>query len=136
MALQKEFSKSLPNNADVIEQNLNANAVENLLISQPRANPAFTAYSTAVWLIMGSVPGIPEHTGQQRVFLSPPNSAEQVQKTFDLVRSSACISRPITGIYADIFTAPFLIFSQADMRTVFRKHRQPELRKLRPNACL
>ena len=42
-----------------------------------------------VWFSTGSVPGIPEHTGQQREFGSPPNSAEQVQKTLDFVRSSA-----------------------------------------------
>ena len=32
--------------------------------------------------------------------------AEQVQNTFDFVRSSAWISRPITGIYDDIFHYP------------------------------
>ena len=62
-------------------------------------------YSTAVWLSTGSVPGSPEHTGQQREFGSPPNSAEQVQNIFDFVRSSACISRPIVGYKSDIVSA-------------------------------
>ena len=57
---------------------------ENLLMSQPSAIPAFTAYSTAVWLMTGSVPGIPVQTGQQREFWLPPNSALQVQKSFGL----------------------------------------------------
>jgi len=56
---------------------------------QPSAKPAFTAYCTAVWLMTGSVPGIPVQTGQQREFGLPPNSALQVQNTFDFVSSSA-----------------------------------------------
>ena len=34
----------------------------------------------------------------ERLFLSPPNSAEQVQNTLDFVNSSEWISRPITGM--------------------------------------
>lgn len=38
-----------------------------------------------------------EQTGQHLELGSPPNSAEQVQNTFEFVRSSACISSPMVG---------------------------------------
>ena len=104
--------------------------------AQPSAIPAFTAYSTAVWLMTGSVPGIPVQTGQQREFWLPPNSALQVQKTLDLVRSSAWISRPITGIYDDMIKLLLLTsIPEQRFQTAVQRHLQPVEWLLHRTAC-
>ena len=52
-------------------------------------------YSIARSFGTGREPGIPKHTGQVRVFGSPPNATSHPQNIFEFVDSSTCISRPI-----------------------------------------
>ena len=71
------------------------------LISHSRAIAARRASSTAFWLITGSVPGIPQHTGQVEllggeIVLS---TTAQEQNIFERVDSSTCTSNPISMLY-------------------------------------
>src|SRR5215472_3871362 len=66
-------------------------------MSQFVARPARIANSTTRRFSTGRTPGIPRQTGQTLVFGGVPKAAEQAQKIFDRVSSSACTSRPITA---------------------------------------
>src|SRR3990172_11158616 len=57
------------------------------------------AYSTAILLTTGKVPGMPAHTGQTAVFGAAcvRSTTWQAQNIFDLVCSSAWTSSPMTG---------------------------------------
>ena len=67
-------------------------------ISQSRAIAERKANSTAFWFIIGSVPGIPQQTGQiellgEEVVVS---TTAQEQNIFDWVDNSTCTSNPIS----------------------------------------
>src|SRR5437773_9708715 len=64
---------------------------------QLRACPSLIVHSTAVSFGTGSAPGNARHTGQVRVFGSPPKPDSQPQNIFVCVLSCTWISRPITG---------------------------------------
>jgi hypothetical protein len=63
------------------------------------ASPARMAYSTTFLFSTGKAPGNPRQTGQVWEFGSEPNFVEQPQKIFELVRSWAWTSSPITTWY-------------------------------------
>src|SRR6218665_2851548 len=69
---------------------------------QSTAMPIITAYSTAFLLTTGSTPGMPEQISHTLVLGSLPNSVEQAQNSFELVRSWACTSSPMTTSYSAI----------------------------------
>ncbi len=53
--------------------------------------------SIAAALVTGSEPGSPRQTGQTWLFGGAPNAVGQPQNIFDIVPSSTCVSRPISG---------------------------------------
>jgi len=63
------------------------------------ANPILMIYSTCILFITGNTPGIPRQIGHTLELGSFPNCVEQPQNVFDLVKSCAWTSRPITGSY-------------------------------------
>ena len=66
-------------------------------ISQSSASPIWIALSTAAWLITGSTPGWPRHSGQVSVLGSAPKRFSHAQNILVAVFSWTWISRPITG---------------------------------------
>src|SRR5271157_705527 len=67
--------------------------------SHSSASATRMPYSTAVWLTTGNAPGMAEQTGHTEVFgaaLVESTTAHE-QNIFDLVRSSAWTSSPMTG---------------------------------------
>src|SRR5512135_3379182 len=70
--------------------------------SHSSASATRIAYSTAVWLTTGSVPGMPEQIGHTAVLGAADvlSTTSQAQNIFDLVCSSAWTSRPMTGSYS------------------------------------
>ena len=66
------------------------------MMVQPIASPALAARRTTSRFKTGRLPGSPMQTGQHWVFGGAPNWVGQLQKIFDLVRSSAWTSSPIT----------------------------------------
>ena len=61
------------------------------------ARPILIVNSIAAALVTGSEPGRPRQTGQTWVLGSAPNVVGQPQNILDVVPSSTCVSRPITG---------------------------------------
>ena len=70
-------------------------------IWQSNARAARSANSTAFLLITGSVPGIPQQTGQTAVFGSAVvlSTTAHEQNIFECVASSTCTSNPMSTIY-------------------------------------
>lgn len=81
------------------------------LIVQFNANATRNAYSTAIRLTTGSVPGMPEQTGHTAVFggAETESTTAQLQNIFDFVCSSAWTSRPITGSYSNLFITTYAV---------------------------
>src|SRR5258707_15053103 len=71
--------------------------MERSAMRHPNALPALMAISTTARLSDGSAPGRPRHTWHTCVLGGAPNAGEQPQKIFDLVRSCAWTSSPMTG---------------------------------------
>src|SRR3989338_3232223 len=74
------------------------------------------AISTAVLFKTGRAPAWPVQTGQMLVLGWAPNLVEQAQKSFDLVKSCAWTSSPITASYFIM-----MVFSNATLWLVHKR---------------
>src|SRR5512140_3072482 len=92
--------------------------------SQPSASATRMPYSTAVWLTTGSVPGMPEHTGQTVVFGAAVvlSTTGQPQNILELVRSSAWTSRPMTGSYSIVIREWRIVIGREDCTALRDAH--------------
>src|SRR3989344_2815256 len=71
-------------------------------VCPPTARPSLMTKFTASRFIVGNVPGCARQIGQTLTFGLSKSSLRHRQNIFVLVFSSACISRPIVGLYMDI----------------------------------
>jgi len=70
-----------------------------IILARENADRIDRATPTAIWFTTGSVPGIPEQTGQTAVLggAETESTTAQPQNIFDFVCNSAWTSRPMTG---------------------------------------